>query len=80
MADVLGAPDLGLDDDFFDHGGNSLLAMRLAARLRAAGHADIALRTVFESPTPAGIAARLATTSVASRPALRPLVPTQGDA
>ncbi|MDT0440873.1 phosphopantetheine-binding protein, partial [Streptomyces doudnae] len=59
--DVLGAPGLGPDDDFFAHGGQSLLAMRLLARLRDSFPAAAGLRasTLFACPTPRLTAAAL---------------------
>ncbi|MGI5340818.1 amino acid adenylation domain-containing protein [Streptomyces sp. CA-181903] len=52
--EVLRAPALGPDDDFFDHGGQSLLAMRLLARLRESFPAAEGLRAsaLFTRPTP----------------------------
>ncbi|WP_446222507.1 amino acid adenylation domain-containing protein [Nocardia sp. IBHARD005] len=62
FADVLGRADakLGIDDGFFDVGGDSLVAARAVARINAAlPHAGIALGDLFEAPTVADLAARL---------------------
>ncbi|MDQ0795490.1 amino acid adenylation domain-containing protein [Streptomyces sp. B1I3] len=48
--DVLGVP-VGPDDNFFDLGGNSLLAMRVGAALRRRGGTAVAMRDLYLSPT-----------------------------
>ncbi|MCG7529631.1 condensation domain-containing protein, partial [Streptomyces sp. OfavH-34-F] len=82
---LLGATPVRPGDDFFDLGGDSLHATRLAAALRAAHHADIDVRDIFEHPTVAALAARLATPAdtpaapgaPAPRPERIPLSPAQ---
>ncbi|WP_432420865.1 amino acid adenylation domain-containing protein, partial [Nocardia brasiliensis] len=60
FAEVLGpgAP-VGADDDFFELGGNSLIATQVAARLGTALSARVPARLIFETPTVAGLAERL---------------------
>ncbi len=56
-ASVLPVARFGIHDNFFDLGGHSLMATRIAARARARLHEDVPLRWLFEHPTVAELAA-----------------------
>ncbi|WP_280443546.1 non-ribosomal peptide synthase/polyketide synthase, partial [Nocardia brasiliensis] len=72
-AEVLGLERVGLDDDFFSLGGNSLTATQVAARLSAALDTDLGVRELFEASTVVALAARAETHAGAgARAALEP--------
>ena len=50
-AHVLGVDRVGVDDSFFDLGGDSISAMRLVKSVNAVLDADLMVTTVFEAPT-----------------------------
>ncbi|MEV4711695.1 alpha/beta fold hydrolase, partial [Micromonospora sp. NPDC049374] len=77
FADVLGVPEVGLEDNFFTLGGHSLMVVTLIARLKARG-VKVSARDVFSAPTVAGLIAQMSLSSL--RNSLSMLLPirTQG--
>jgi amino acid adenylation domain-containing protein len=54
--DVLHRPDIGIHDNFFDIGGDSITAMQVAARVRDLHDVALTVRDLFEWPTIAELA------------------------
>ena len=79
-AQVLGLDRVGVDDSFFDLGGDSLSAMRLVAAVNTALDTGLSVRAVFEAPTVAqlalqvrGVEGRLEPLAAGERPEVVPL-------
>ena len=79
-AQVLGLERVGVDDSFFDLGGDSLSAMRVIAAINTGLDAGLAVRAVFDAPTVAQLAPRIGEGSgglpplvAGQRPAVVPL-------
>ncbi|MFD9320105.1 type I polyketide synthase [Streptomyces sp. NPDC060053] len=83
---TLGIGGIGVHDNFFDLGGDSMRAVLLAGRLRRTGVLDVPAATLLAAPTVAGVLAATGDTddqrSGGSANALAPLLPlrTEGGA
>ncbi len=58
-AQVLGVERVGVDDSFFELGGDSLSAMRVVAAVNNSFDSGLAVRNLFEAPTVAALAPRI---------------------
>ena len=71
-AEVLGRETIGVHDNFFDLGGHSLLATQVISRVRDAFGQEVALRSLFERPTVAGLVESIEQTQRAGAGLLAP--------
>jgi amino acid adenylation domain-containing protein len=59
LASLLGVAHVGSDDNFFTLGGHSLMGAQLIAKIRENFGVELSLRTLFEEPTPRGMAVEI---------------------
>ncbi|WP_068277177.1 amino acid adenylation domain-containing protein [Aldersonia kunmingensis] len=71
---VLGIEDVGIDESFFDLGGDSLVATKVVSRINSALGSSVALRDLFDAPTVAQIStrAKVVAEGAGGRPVLGP--------
>ena len=80
--EVLQVAPVGIHDNFFDLGGESLLATQVVSRVRRSLCTDVNVRTLFETPTIAQLAEKVESIAVAKKscPDEEPLTPvSRGD-
>jgi thioester reductase-like protein len=56
---LLGLPEIGIHDNFFDLGGHSLTAAKLLSKIRETFHLELAVAKIFEEPTVERLAATI---------------------
>ncbi len=71
FAEVLERDRVGIDEDFFDLGGNSLRAIRLVGLIRAELNQEVSIRRLFAARTVLGLSDMWKDLGRSSRPALR---------
>jgi len=77
-AEILGVERVGRDENFFELGGHSIAAARVIARVRDRFKQEVPLRTIFEAPTIARLAAELPkSAAISAAPLVR--VPRTGE-
>jgi nonribosomal peptide synthetase DhbF len=71
FADVLGVEKVGVDDNFFDLGGHSLMATRVVAKVKRLTQKAVNVRTIFEHPTVGQLNAKLEQLPQSKQPVLK---------
>jgi amino acid adenylation domain-containing protein len=77
--ELLDVEELGVTDNFFSLGGNSLLAMRTLARVRRAFEVEVPIRSLFDRPSIEELAEAIGTAKAEGAvPRIAPIVPRAG--
>ncbi len=76
-AEVLGFDQVGVEDDFFDLGGDSILSFRALSRIRTTVGVDLSSRAIFDTRTIARLAELVAQQPAVDR--VRPIIPVPRD-
>ncbi|WP_413465005.1 amino acid adenylation domain-containing protein [Aerosakkonema funiforme] len=58
-AEILGVERVGINDNFIELGGQSLLAIQIISRVRETYQVELPLRCLFDEPTVAGLAQQI---------------------
>ncbi|BCA53917.1 polyketide synthase [Nitrospira sp. KM1] len=72
---ILGSPRIGLDDDFFQLGGESLSALQILNRVQESYQAELSLKEFFGTPTVAGIVRQIRSSQAAGTPSEPKITP-----
>ena len=78
-SDVLGVGRVSVESDFFEMGGNSLMATQLVSRIREVFRVEMPLKQIFERPTIRSLAELLQSSEVTKESELPPMVPVTRD-
>ncbi|WSJ48177.1 amino acid adenylation domain-containing protein [Streptomyces sp. NBC_01317] len=73
FAEELNVPHVGVEDNFFERGGHSLLAVKLVSRIRSVMGVDVSVQMLMQAPSVAGLAHRLSLPAM--KDSLRTLLP-----
>ena len=77
--EALGIEGIGVEDNYFDLGGDSMRAVLLAGRLRSAAILDVPAAAFLSTPTIAGLLARAARGGADGEEAFAPLLPLRAE-